>query len=66
MSYYHIFNLQGLRVNKETRLIEDIPLNKISSSYIRSEIEQGFNVSPYLNESVYKFIKSKKLYGINS
>lgn len=52
----------GVKVNYETRLVTGIPQSEISSTFIRNEIKNNKNVSPYLNEDVYRHIKFKKLY----
>lgn len=61
-SYKEFMESEGIEIHTETRLVKGIPDNQVSSTFIRNEIKQGFNVYPYLNKDVYNYIKSKKLY----
>ena len=60
--YMILHKLQGTLFHEETQLITGILHNEVSSTFIRNEIRNGFNVSPYLNEEVYNYIKNKNFY----
>jgi len=52
----------GISVNEETKYISGAPISTLSASYIRNEINDGKNVTPYIGKKVSDYIIENKLY----
>lgn len=53
---------ERIHVNKNTKLINGSPISTLSASFIRSEIKDGKNITPYVGKSVSNYIRDNKLY----
>lgn len=54
--------LNGLNKHENIRLLEDVPLMKISSSFIRNQIKAGGDVRYLLTESVFNYLDEMNFY----
>jgi len=63
-SFYSQLVQLGCRaaIHSDTRMIKDMPLSNISSTFIREEIKNGKNVLPYIGYDVNAIINRNNLY----